>query len=162
MAHANSAKAAYAGRELVVTRQFDAPRKLVFETWAKPEHIARWFGPLPYYVKVDAMDFRPGGRWRFLMCDPEGKVQTPFGGEYREIVAPERIVMTDAFEAPGSPVMVWTVTFTESAGKTTLSVHVAFDSEAVRDEYLKMGMKEGLTQTLDQIDGVLASLTGRA
>lgn len=162
MAHANSAKAEVTGREMVVTREFTAPRKLVFETWAKPEHIAKWFGPVPYFIKVLAMDFRPGGRYRFMMCDPEGKDLHAFGGEYREIVAPERIVMTDAFEAPGSPVMVWTVTFTENAGKTTLTVHVLFETEAVRDEYLKMGMKEGLSQTLDQIEGVLASMPGRS
>lgn len=145
--------------ELVVSRTFNAPRKLVFETWAKPEHIARWFGPHPYFVKVLAMDFRPGGRWRFMMCDPEGKDLHPFGGEYREIVPHERIVMTDAFEEPGSPVMLWTVSFTEETGKTNLSVHVHFDSEAIRDEYLKMGMKEGLTQCVEQIEGVLASLS---
>jgi uncharacterized protein YndB with AHSA1/START domain len=146
------------GAELVVCRTFKAPRKLVFETWSKAEHIARWFGPQPYFVKVLAMDFRPGGRWRFMMCDPDGNDTQAFGGEYREILAPERIVMTDAFEAPGSPVMVWTVTFEETAGKTALTVHVHFDTAAIRDEYLKMGMEEGLTQCVEQIEGVLASM----
>jgi uncharacterized protein YndB with AHSA1/START domain len=149
---------AEASSELVISRVFNAPRKLVFETWAKPEHIARWFGPSPWFIKVLSMDFRPGGRYRFMMCDPQGKDTQAFGGEYREIVAPERIVMTDAFEAPGSPVMVWTVTFSETAGRTTLTVKVVFDSPAVRDEYLKMGMKEGLTQAIDQIESVLKSL----
>lgn len=155
---ASAAAGARAEPTLVVSREFNAPRKLVFETWSKPEHIARWFGPQPYFIKVLAMDFRPGGRYRFMMCDPEGKDLHPFGGEYREIVVPERIVVTDAFEDPGAPEMVWTVTFAEAAGKTRLTVHVAFPSEAVRDDYLRMGMKEGLTQAIDQIDGVLASM----
>ncbi len=147
------------GRELIVTRTFSAPRALVFETWAKPEHIARWFGPLPYFIKVLEMNFRPGGRYRFMMCNPDGSDLHPFGGEYREIVEPERIVMTDAFENPGSSVMLWTVTFAESAGRTTLTVHVRFESAAVRAEYIKMGMQEGLTQAIDQIDAVLTSLS---
>ncbi len=104
------------------------------------------------------MDFRPGGRYRFMMCDPSGKDLHPFGGEYKEIVAPERIVMTDAFEEPGSPVMVWTVIFAEADSKTTLTVHVVFESAAVREEYLKMGMSEGLTQCIEQIEDVLKSL----
>lgn len=145
-------------RELVLSREFKAPRKLVFETWAKPEHIARWFGPHPYFIKVLSMDFRTGGRYRFMMCDPDGKDLHSFGGEYREIVAPERIVMTDSFEAPGSPVMVWTVIFAEAGGKTKLTVHVMFESVSVRDEYMRMGMKEGLTQCLDQIEGVISSI----
>ena len=158
MPQASSSGSDVGGRELVVTRVFNAPRTLVFETWAKAEHVARWFGPLPYFIKVVSMDFRPGGRYRFMMCGPDGKDLHPFGGEYREIVAPERIVMTDAFEEPGSPVMLWTVTFAESAGKTALKVHVLFESPEVRDQYLKMGMREGLTQCVDQIDDVLRSL----
>ena len=158
MAPANSVGLNTNDRELILSRVFNAPRKLVFETWAKPEHIARWFGPSPYFIKVLSMDFRPGGHYRFMMCDPDGKDLHAFGGDYREIVAPERIVMTDAFEEPGSPVMVWTVTFAEAAQKTTLTVQVVFDSPAVRYEYLKLGMKEGLSQCLDQIEDVLASM----
>lgn len=150
--------AADGDRAMVFRRSFDAPRKLVWETWTKAEHLERWFGPYPFSVRVLAMDLRQGGRWRFMMCNPDGSDLHAFGGEFREIVPLERLVMTDAFEQPGAPVMLWTVTFAEQGGKTALTVRVEFESAAVRDEYMGMGMKEGLLQTLNQIVDVLATI----
>ena len=81
-----------ADRELIITRTYDAPARLLFEAWSKPEHLKKWFGPVGYPVTMCEMDFRKGGQWRVAMTGPSGKQQTPFGGEYLEIVPDRRIV----------------------------------------------------------------------
>src|SRR3981081_1141860 len=104
--------------EIVMTRVFDAPRALVFEAHSKCEHIARWWGPQKDNFSCD-LDFRPGGTYRFVVHCPEG--ESAFRGEYREIVAPERIVQTFEFEGMPGHIMVETLTFEEQDGKTTMT-----------------------------------------
>jgi len=87
---------------IVITRIFDAPRRLVFEAWTRPEHLARWCGPRYLTLSVCEIDFRPGGAWRFVLRAPDGN-DYGFGGEYREILPPERLVYTFRFDgAPGA------------------------------------------------------------
>ena len=81
-----------AERELVVIRDFDVPARFLFEAYSKPEHLKRWFGPKGYPLTVCEVDFRVGGRFRFAMTGPDGKQNTPFGGEYLEIVPNRKIV----------------------------------------------------------------------
>ena len=88
-------------REIVLTREFDAPRELVFKAMTDPNHIPRWWGPRRYTTVVDKMDVRPGGKWRFINKGPDG--EHAFRGEYREIVPPERIVTTEAFDESWYP-----------------------------------------------------------
>jgi uncharacterized protein YndB with AHSA1/START domain len=131
-------------RELTITRTFDAPRDLVFSAWTKPEHLSRWFAPNGFTVPSCEMDFRVRGKYRLCMRG--------FGrdhwvnGEYREIVAPERIVWTGTLERDGNEV-VTTVTFADLGAKTRLTVHqtYAIDTDSTR------GARYGWTETLDHL-----------
>jgi uncharacterized protein YndB with AHSA1/START domain len=127
-------------RELVITRIFDAPRHLVFKMWTKPEHLARWWGPRGFTPISGRMDVRPGGAWSRSMRAPDGSVIHKHG-VYRELVAPERLVLTyitdDAAGIPGPETLV-TVTFADLDGKTRLTLHqAAFQSVAVRDDHAR-------------------------
>lgn len=83
--------------EIVITRIFNAPRELVFKAWTEPKHIEQWWGPKGFTTRVEQMDFRPGGTWRYVMCGPDG-TEYPGNGVFKEVVPPERIVATDQFD----------------------------------------------------------------
>jgi uncharacterized protein YndB with AHSA1/START domain len=126
-------------RELVITRLIDAPRALVFKAWTEPEHLARWWGPKGFTTIRCEMDIRVGGAYRFGMRSPEGKEYWKVG-VYREIVEPERIVFTFAWEdAGGDPgdELLTTVTFAEDGGRTRLTLRQAnFSTRERRDDHL--------------------------
>ena len=149
--HVPSGVASPKALDLVMTRVFDAPRRLVFEAWTKPEYLARWFGPKDFTMPICEMDFRPGGAFRFVLRGPDGK-DYPFDGMYLEIAEPERIVFKGTIhDEPGHE--VWTtVTFFEEQSKTKLVVHqtYSFESDATR------GAPEGWKQTLDRLTEYLA------
>ena len=138
MAITADAPALSAERELVITRIFDAPRRLVFKMWTGPEHLVHWWGPRGFTAISGRMDVRPGGIWSRSMRAPDGSVIGKHG-VYREIAAPERLVLTyvtdDAAGNPGPETLV-TVTFADLGGKTRLTLHQAiFDSVAARQEH---------------------------
>lgn len=147
-------------RELVITRDFDVPARFLFQAYSQPEHLIRWFGPKGWPLTLCEVDFRVGGRFRFAMTGPSGIQDGPFGGEYREIVPDRRIVFDNGFEKPGSPRMVMTVTLDEAAGgdSTTLTLHTLFESVAMRDEYVGLGIEEGIASGYDQLAEVVAEL----
>ena len=133
---------------LVITRVFDAPRRLVFEMWTEPEHLVRWWGPCGFTTISGWLDVRPGGTWSRSMRAPDGSVIRKHG-VYREIVAPERLVLTyitdDAAGNPGPETLV-TVTFADLGGKTRLTLHqTAFQSVAARDDH-----RRGWTSALER------------
>jgi uncharacterized protein YndB with AHSA1/START domain len=133
-------------RELVITRVFDAPRSLVFKAWTEPEHLMRWWGPDGFTTVSCEMDVRLGGAWRFCMRSPNVS-DVWQQGVYREIVEPERLVFSYAFEdasgKPGHQTLV-TVDFADHGGKTKITVHHAvFESVAVRDDHV-LGWTEAL------------------
>jgi uncharacterized protein YndB with AHSA1/START domain len=138
MAIAADAAALFAERELVITRIFDAPRRLVFKMWTDPEHLARWWGPRGFTTISARMDVRPGGVWSRSMRAPGGSIIRKHG-VYREIVMPERLVLTyitdDLAGNPGPETLV-TVTFVDLGGKTRLTLHQAgFESGAAREAH---------------------------
>jgi uncharacterized protein YndB with AHSA1/START domain len=149
-------------REIVMTREFDAPRDLVFEAHTSCEHMSRWWGPRKYEVVDCNIDFRPGGKWRIVHRGPDGE-EHAFHGEYREIVRPERIVWTFEFEGfPGS-VSVETLTLEEHDGKTTFTGTSVYDTVEQRDGMLESGMAEGAAETMERLDEYLEILkAGRA
>jgi uncharacterized protein YndB with AHSA1/START domain len=149
-------------REIVMTREFDAPRDLVFEAHTSCEHMSRWWGPRKYEVVDCNIDFRPGGKWRIVHRGPDGE-EYAFHGEYREIVRPERIVWTFEFEGfPGS-VSVETLTLEEHDGKTTFTGTSVYDTVEQRDGMLESGMAEGAAETMERLDEYLEILkAGRA
>jgi uncharacterized protein YndB with AHSA1/START domain len=145
-------------RTLAITRVYDAPARLLFTAWSKPEHIKKWFGPVGWPVTMAEMDFRVGGRWRFAMTGPDGKENPAFGGTYLEIVPHRRLVFDNAFELPGSPKMIMTVTFDEMDGRTTLTHHTLFASIAMKQNYTSVGFVEGTNSGFDQLADVVAAM----
>jgi len=146
-------------REIVMTREFDAPRELVFEAHTKCEHLDKWWGPRKYSFAHCEMDFRPGGKYRFVHQGPDGVEEHGFRGEYREIVPPERIVWTFEWERMPGHVSVDTLTLEDlGAGRTRLVAHSLFDSKEDRDGMLQSGMEEGASETYDRLAELLATM----
>ena len=141
-----------AGREVVETRLFDAPRALVFDAWTKPEHVAQWWGPNGFTTTIHEMDVRPGGTWRLTMHGPDGR-------DYRnrivfvEIARPERLVYKHVPELGTEPVShETTVTFTERGGRTQVTVRMVFPTRATLEHVIRTyGVVQGLTQTLSRL-----------
>ena len=149
-----------AAREVVITRVFDVPARLLFAAYSTPEHLTKWFGPKGWPLTLCEMDFRAGGRYRFAMSGPDGKQGTPFGGEYLEIVPNRKIVYTNAFEMPDAESMVVTITFDEDeqCGQTTLTIHTLFASVAMKNEHVGVGYAQGTASALDQLAEVVAEM----
>jgi uncharacterized protein YndB with AHSA1/START domain len=147
-------------REIRMTREFDAPRDLVFEAHTSCEHLKNWWGPRKYGIASCEVDFRPGGKWRVVHRGPEGS-EDEFYGEYRDIVRPEKIVWT--FEWGGMPghVSVETLTLEERDGKTTLTATSVYDSVEDRDGMLQTGMETGAAETWDRLEDYLEVLAKR-
>ncbi len=143
------------GRELTVTRIFDAPRNLVFKVWTDPKHVAEWWGPHGFKTTIHEMNVRPGGRWRrgrYSMRGPGGN-DYPFDGVYLEVIEPERLVFDGAIH--GDPSRgVWTeVTFTEQEDKTKVTVHQVLSFES---EEIMRGAPIGWNQQFDRLVEYLA------
>lgn len=146
-------------REIAMTRDFDAPRALVWEMFTRPEHIKQWWGYGRVEVIVCDVDFRVGGTYRFVGRTPDGN-EVPFTGTHQEIVPCERIVATEIFDVPGArehPGLL-TTTFTEHAGKTTVNWLIAYDTQQTRDMVIASGMEKGAAEGYDQIDRMLAAI----
>jgi uncharacterized protein YndB with AHSA1/START domain len=141
-------------REIVLTRVFDAPRRLVFDAFSKPELLKRWFGPRGWSLTVCEVDLRVGGSWRFVLRGPDGK-EMGMRGVYREVVPPERSVHTESFDDyPGESVV--TAVFTEQAGKTLLTATVLYSSKEIRDAVVQSGMEHGAAESYDKLAELLA------
>lgn len=146
-------------REIVMTRVFHAPRRLVFEAWSKPEHVLRWFGPPSCPIVSCEMDFRIGGKWRHILRGSDGK-DMGMRGVYREIKPPERLVSTESFDDyPGSET-INTLTLSEQDGKTTLTIHVLYPSKEIRDAVIQSGMEKGAAETYDRLEQHLETMAG--
>ena len=146
-------------REIVLTRLFDAPRRLVFDAMTKPEHVRRWWGILDdkHSVPVCEIDLRPGGAWRFVGRGPEGDFPA-FYGTYREIAPPERLVYTEFFEPFPDVGSVITTVFTEENGKTRMTVTCLYPSLDVRDMVLSTGMSKGAGISYDRLEDLVREL----
>jgi uncharacterized protein YndB with AHSA1/START domain len=147
-------------QELLITREFDAPRELVFKACTDPKLIPQWWGPRYLSTEVDTMDVRPGGQWRFINRDAEGN-QYAFHGVYHEILAPERIIDTFEFEGLPETGHVTLETMKLEAlpgGRTRLTAQSVFQSVADRDGTLQSGMEEGVNDTYDRLAELLKKL----
>jgi uncharacterized protein YndB with AHSA1/START domain len=146
--------------EILITREFDAPRHLVWKAWTTPELVRRWWSGKQGRMTVAEIDLRVGGRWRYVMVADNGQ-EVAFHGEYREIVPGERIVTTEVYELPGAPETepaVNVVTFTEVDGRTTLAILVEHPTKEGRDAHINSGMEAGLQDALDLLEEVAISL----
>jgi uncharacterized protein YndB with AHSA1/START domain len=149
-------------REILMTRDFDAPRALVWEMFTKPEHLKQWWGcSFQENISIE-MDVRIGGTYRYVGRMPDGTL-VPFKGEYMEISPPERLVFTEIFDvdmARDHPSVV-TTTFTEKDGKTTMNVLCRYDSKETRDIVLSTGMEHGAAASYDAIERMLSGREAR-
>jgi uncharacterized protein YndB with AHSA1/START domain len=146
-----------ADRQVLITREFDAPARLVYRAWTEPELVRRWWsGDRGEVTSVD-IDLRVGGTWRFVMTANAG-FEVAFHGEYREIVPAERIVWTTVFEGAPDAESLDTITFTEAGGLTTVQMLVQHTSQEHRDMHVNSGMEDGLQEALDELEEVAQSL----
>ena len=145
-------------REVLITRVFDAPRRLVFDAHTKPELVRRWLlGPPGWTMPVCEIDLRVGGKFRYVWRHPD-KSEMAMSGVYREIVAPERLVSTEVFDKDWTGgETIGTIAFTEHGGKTTLKQTVLYASKEARDGALKTGMTQGMEAGYAKLDELLAS-----
>jgi uncharacterized protein YndB with AHSA1/START domain len=148
--------------QIVITREFDAPKHLVYRAWTMPELVRRWWHANRGEVTVAEIDLRVGGRWRYVAVTPEG-FEVGFHGEYREIVPDERIVSTEVYE--GMPQgegpeqgTLNTATFSETEGRTTLTILVEAPSKEIRDAIIESGMEAGMQDALALLEQVAVSL----
>ena len=145
-------------RELVVTRTFNAPARLVFEAWTKPELLRRWWTPKSFgisFVSCEA-DVRTGGSYRFVFSHPASEQPMAFFGRYIEVTPPSRLVWTNEENAEGS---VTTATFDEKAGKTLVVIHDLYPSKEALDAAIESGSTGGFPEQFEELDALLASLS---
>jgi len=153
-----------ADKQILITREFDAPRELVWRAWTEPELIKRWWAGQRGQVKAVDVDLQVGGEWRYVMTANEG-FEVAFHGEYREIVPHERLVNTEVFEDPEG---MWrkdpdfyavnTISFTESDGRTTMTNLVEHTRKEHRDMHIESGMEGGMQEAMDALEEVAISL----
>ena len=146
--------------QILITREFDAPKHLVFKAFTTPELVKQWWHANRGEMTVAEIDLRPGGRWRYVAV-ADGGMEVGFHGEYREIVPNERVVSTEAYEGipdPDANATLNTATFTEADGRTTLTILVEAPSKEVRDAMIDSGMEAGMQDALDLLEQAAVSL----
>ena len=149
--------------QILITREFDAPKHLVYKAWTTPELVKRWWHANRGEATIAEIDLRVGGAWRYVMVTDDG-FEVGFHGEYREIVPNERIVSTEIYEGLPEGVSeeeaatVNTATFTEANGRTTLTLLVQAGSKISRDAIIDSGMEAGLQDALDLLEQTAISL----
>jgi len=145
-------------REIVVTRIFDAPRRLVFEAWTNPKYVPQWMlGPEGWTMPRCEIDLRPGGTWRFGWHHADGR-DMEMHGVYREIKPPERLVSTENWGGDW-PETLNTLDLKEENGRTTVTMTLLYPSKEARDNALKSGMKEGLVPTFNRLEKLLTTMS---
>ena len=144
-------------REIVITRAFDAPRKLVFDAFTKPELVKQWLlGPDGWSMPVCEIDLKVGGKYRYVWRRDKDGTEMGMGGVYREIVAPKRIVATEKFDQSWYPgEAVGTFVLIEQGGKTTFTETILYESREAREGVLKSGMEKGVVASYDRLAKLL-------
>jgi len=149
-------------QEMIITREFDAPRALVFQAFTDPDLYIQWLGPRRLSVTLETFEPRSGGEWRYIQKDQSGS-EYGFHGVYHEVLAPQRII--DTFEFEGLPekghVALETLTLEElPTGRTRLTAHSVFQSVADRDGALQSGMEEGINDSYERLAQLLKTMPG--
>ncbi len=148
-------------REIVISREFNAPRELVWEAMTNPKHVVNWWGPRGFLTTIEEMDFRVGGVWQHVMRGPDG-VKYPNQSVFKEIVKPERIVFQHGGKRENGPGVSFVSTWTFealAADKTRVAIHMVFPSAAERERVVKeFGAIEGGKQTLERLGEYLVKM----
>ncbi|HZB07104.1 MAG TPA: SRPBCC family protein [Thermoleophilaceae bacterium] len=143
--------------QILITREFDAPRELVYKAYTTPELVRRWWHAKRGEMTVCEIDLRVGGEWRYVMV-ARGDMEVAFHGEYREIVPNERLVSTEVFEGFPDAESLNTLTLSETDGRTKLEILVQHETKEHRDAHVNSGMEDGLQDALDLLEEVAGSL----
>ena len=145
--------------EIAMTREFDAPRHLVFDAMTKPEYVRRWLGRAENPMLTCEIDLRVGGAYRFVLGSPDGR-ETTLQGTYREVVRPERVVFVERILMPSFASDEYQVTssFVEAGGKTTLTTTIRHSSKENRDGQLNSGLEKGVEPAYDRIAELVATM----
>jgi uncharacterized protein YndB with AHSA1/START domain len=146
--------------QILITREFDAPKHLVYRAWTTPELVKRWWHANRGEVTLAEIDLRVGGMWRYVSRSDDG-FEVGFHGEYREIVPNERLVTTEVYEGipdADAHAALDTLTLTESDGRTTLTVLVEHPTREGRDAHINSGMEAGMQDAMDLLEEVAVSL----
>jgi len=146
--------------QIRMIRSFRAPKQLVFDAHTKPEHLRQWWGLKGSTLSVCEVDLRVGGRWRFVQRAETGE-EFGFGGEYREIVPPDRLSYTFGFDGIPGKENLETLTFAEEDGVTTLYTDSVFDSREDRDGMIESGMEFGANESMDRLEELLSGMLQR-
>jgi uncharacterized protein YndB with AHSA1/START domain len=143
--------------QLLITREFDAPKHLVYKAYTTPDLVRRWWTGERGEMTECEIDLRVGGTWRYVMI-AHGDFEVAFHGEYREIVPNERLVTTEVYEGMPDAEAVDHVTFAEENGRTTLTMLVQHRNQEDRDAHLNSGMEAGMQESMDRLEQVAKSL----
>lgn len=143
--------------QILITREFDAPRHLVYRAWTTPEMVKRWWAGKRGEVTIAEIDLRVGGAWRYVMT-AHGEFEVGFHGVYRELVENDRIVSTEVYEGAPDAEAINTLALTENDGRTTMTVLVQHQNQANRDMHINSGMEGGMNEALDKLEEVARSL----
>ena len=143
--------------QILITREFDAPKHLVYKAWTTPELIRQWWHANRGEMTVAEIDLRVGGTWRYVMI-AEGGFEVGFHGEYREIVPNERLVSTEVYEGFPDGEALDTLTLAEVDGRTILTILVEHSSKEHRDAHIESGMEAGMQDAMDLLEQVAISL----
>jgi uncharacterized protein YndB with AHSA1/START domain len=144
--------------QILITREFNAPRDLVFRAYTDPELIVQWLGPHGTTTKVDRYEVRDGGMWRYISLDADG-VEYGFHGVFHGTPSPDGIVQTFEFEGWPGHVSLETATFEERAGRTLVRLNSVYQSVEDRDQMVESGMEQGVNDGYERLDDLLARLT---
>jgi uncharacterized protein YndB with AHSA1/START domain len=142
--------------QILITREFNAPKHLVYRAYTTPELVTRWWHANRGEVTLVEIDLRVGGRWRYVMTACGGP-EVGFHGEYREIIPNQRIVSTEVYEGAPEAEAVSTVNFTEADGRTTLTILVQHSCQEHRDAHINSGMEDGLQDAMHLLEQVVGS-----
>jgi uncharacterized protein YndB with AHSA1/START domain len=140
-----------------ITREFDAPRDLVFRAWTDPELLVQWLGPRKYKMTIDKYDLRDGGQWRYVHSDDEGNAWG-FHGVFHGSQTPDGMLQTFEFEGAPGHVSLESLTLEDKGGKTIMRNHAVYQSIEARDAMIESGMEEGMNDGFDRLDDLLARL----
>ena len=155
MTNAKEAVSATANRELSMTRLFNAPRKLMWEVWTKPEHIKNWWGPNGFTNTIFTMDVKNGGVWDFIMHGPDG---TDYKNKnvFAEVIKPEKII----YDHISDPIHRTTITFVEQGNKTLVTMTMVFETAELKEQVVKTFKADiGLTQNMNKLEEYLAKMS---
>lgn len=156
----------YKETDIVITREFAAPRQLVWDVWTQPKHIEKWFGPKEWNTRVESLDFRVGGRSTYVMAGPDG-IEHRFGGEFKEIVPIEKIVSTDEWgegieesmkgvDLPQG--MIVTALFDDLGQRTKLTLITSHPTLEEKKKHEEMGVVDGWNSSFEKMDEYLAKI----